>query len=168
MKKMNPAAKNMIQLLSYIVLMIGMWTVIGLVAFPKPTTVERLTDYVQKNENVLIQVADNAMDENVNPGIMTSVDVLEILGTEHISEVTAVENRAIFTIESDETPSEGWLHLIYLPDGQYAFRTDHPEEWKSMPVEEKNTLRWEDADGGYVNVVRLTDRFFLEEGSIHN
>ena len=74
MKKINPAVKNMIQLLSYVVLLIVIWMVIGLIAFPKPSTVERLTDYVKQNEKVLVQVAENAMDENVNPGIMTRLD----------------------------------------------------------------------------------------------
>lgn len=168
MKKMNPAAKNMIQLLSYIVLMIGMWVVIGAVAFPKPTTAERLTSYVTANEKVLIQVAGNAMDENVNPGIMTSIEVLKILGTEHIAEVVPHEQGAAFQIMSDETPAEGYLRLLYLPDGQYAFKTDHPDEWNPAPAEEKNTLRWEDADGCYVTVTKLTDCFFLEEAHLHS
>ena len=130
-------------------------------AFPKPTAAERLTSYVAANEKVLIQVAGNAMDENVNPGIMTSIEVLKILGTEHIAEVVPHEQGAAFQIMSDETPAEGYLRLLYLPDGQYAFKTDHPDE-------EKNTLRWEDADGCYVTVTKLTDCFFLEEAHLHS
>ena len=163
MKKMNPAAKNMIQLLFYIVLMIGMWTLIGLVAFPKATTAERLTEYVQKNEKVLVQVAENAMDENVNPGIMTSVDVLKILGTEHIASVTAAENGAVFAINSDETPKDGYLQIVYLPDGQYAFSRDG--NWTAASPDENGTLRWVSGNT-WVAVTRLTDHFFLEESNL--
>ena len=163
MKKMNPAAKSMIGLLASIVLLVGMWSVIGYIAFPKPSVPQRLTGFVAENESVLVQVAENAMDETVNPGITTSVEVMKILGEEHIASVTAYEQGAAFNIESDETPAGGCLRILYLPDGQYAFRTDSPEEWKSAALKEANALRWENASGGYVNVTRLTDRFFLEE-----
>lgn len=163
MKKMSPAAKNMVQLLSYIVLLIGIWMVIGLVAFPKASTTERLTDYVKENENVLVQVAENVMDENVNPGIMTSVDVLKILGEEHISTITAIENGAIFTIDSDETPKGGYLQIVYLPDGQYAFTREG--DWTAASPDENGTLRWV-SDNTWVAVTRLADHFFLEESNL--
>lgn len=163
MKKMNPAAKSMIGLLSCIVLLVGIWSVIGYIAFPKPSTAQRLTGFVTENESVLIQVAENAMDETVNPGITTTVEVMKILGKEHIASVAAYQQGAAFHIESDETPSGGYLRILYLPDGQYAFRTDSPGEWKTAALKEKNVLRWEHASGSYVNVTRLTDRFFLEE-----
>ncbi len=162
MKKMSPAAKSMIQLLSYIVLLMGMWVVIGLVAFPKPSTIERLSDYVKENEKVLVQVAENAMDDTVNPGIMTSVDVLKIIGEEHISMITAIENGAIFTINSEETPEDGYLQIIYLPDGQYAFTRDG--EWTAASPDENGTLRWVSGNT-WVAVTRLTDHFFLEESN---
>ena len=163
MKKMNPAAKNMIQLLSYVVLLIVIWMIIGVVAFPKASTIERLTDYVKANEKVLVQVAENAMDENVNPGIMTSVDVLKILGTEHIASVTAAENGAVFAINSDETPKDGYLQIVYLPDGQYAFSRDG--NWTAASPDENGTLRWVSGNT-WVAVTRLTDHFFLEESNL--
>lgn len=163
MKKMNPAVKNMIQLLSYVVLLIVIWMIIGVVAFPKPSTIERLTDYVKANEKVLVQVAENAMDENVNPGIMTSVDVLKILGTEHIASVTAAENGAVFVINRDETPKDGYLQIVYLPDGQYAFSRDG--NWTAASPDENGTLRWVSGNT-WVAVTRLTDHFFLEESNL--
>lgn len=163
MKKMNPAAKNMIQLLSYIVLMIGMWAVIGMVAFPKPSTVERMTDYVKQNEKVLVQVAENAMDENVNPGIMTSVDVLKILGEEHVAEVIPAENGAIFTISNKDASESTALQLVYLPDGQYAFTREG--DWTAASPDSNGTLRWVSGNT-IVAVSKLTDHFFLEETTI--
>lgn len=163
MKKMNPAAKNMIQLLSYIVLMIGMWAVIGMVAFPKPSTVERMTDYVKQNEKVLVQVAENAMDENVNPGIMTSVDVLKILGEEHVAEVIPAENGAIFTINAEDASESTALQLVYLPDGQYAFNREG--DWTAASPDSNGTLRWVSGNT-IVAVSKLTDHFFLEETTI--
>ena len=163
MKKINPTVKNMIQLLSYVVLLIVIWMVIGLVAFPKPSTVERLTDYVKQNEKVLVQVAENAMDENVNPGIMTSVDVLKILGTEHISTTTAVENGAIFTINDDDLAANTSLQIVYLPDGQYAFAREG--DWTAASPDQNGTLRWVSGNT-VVAVNRLTDNFFLEETTI--
>ena len=163
MKKMNPAAKNMIQLLSYIVLMIGMWAVIGMVAFPKPSTVERMTDYVKQNENVLVQVAENAMDENVNPGIMTSVDVLKILGEEHVAEVIPSENGAIFIVSDKDASESTALQIVYLPDGQYAFTREG--DWTAASPDKNGTLRWVSGNT-IVAVNKLTDHFFLEETTV--
>lgn len=160
MKKMNPAAKNMIQLLSYVVLLIVIWMVIGRVAFPKATTAERLTEYVEKNEAVLVQVAENAMDENVNPGIMTSVEVLNILGTEHISVITSIENGAIFTISDNDAPANTSLQIVYLPDGQYAFTREG--DWTAASPDKTGTLRWVSGNT-VVAVSKLSDHFFLEE-----
>ena len=162
MKKMNPAAKNMLQLLSYIVILIGMWMAIATIAFPKPTTIERLTEYVEQNEKVLVQVAENAMDENVNPGIMTSVEVLKILGTEHIAEVEPYAQGAAFHIIQDSSGDNGYLDIIYLPDGQYAFTRDG--EWTAASPDENGTLRWVSGNT-WVAVTRLTDHFFLEESN---
>ena len=163
MKKMNPAAKNMIQLLSYIVLMIGMWAVIGMVAFPKPSTVKRLTDYVRENEKVLVQVAENAMDENVNPGIMTSVDVLKILGKEHVAKVEPIENGAIFVISDKDASENTSMQIVYLPDGQYAFTREG--DWTAASPDKNGTLRWVSGNT-VVAVSKLTDHFFLEETAI--
>lgn len=163
MKKMNPAVKNMIQLLSYIVILIGIWMVIAMVAFPEPSKEERIADYVKENEAVLVQLADNAMDETVNPGIMNSVEVLKILGTEHIAAVEAADNGAVFHIVSDETPDGGYLDLVYLPDGQYAFAREG--DWVAATPDESGTLRWVSGDT-YVSVTRMTDHFFLEESNL--
>lgn len=163
MKKMNPAVKNMIQLLSYIVILIGMWTVIGLVAFPSASTAERLTDYVEKNEKVLVQVAENAMDDAVNPGIMTSVEVLNILGTEHISTVTGAENGAVFTISDDDTAADTDLQIIYLPDGQYAFSREG--DWTAASPDKNGSLIWVSGNTS-VTVSKLSEHFFLEETTV--
>jgi hypothetical protein len=162
MKKMNPAAKNMIQLLFYIVLMIGMWAIIGMVAFPKTTTAERLTEYVEKNEKVLVQVAENAMDENVNPGIMNSVEVLKILGEEHIAKVEPYQQGAVFHIHSDSDKDNGVLDIIYLPDGQYAFTREG--NWTAASPDAKGTLRWV-SENTWVAATKMTDHFFLEESN---
>lgn len=163
MKKMNPAAKNMIQLLSYIVLMIGIWILIGQVVFPKPSTAERLKEYVEKNEKVLVQVAENAMDENVNPGIMTSVDVLKILGTEHIASVEPYAQGAVFHIVQDSTGENGCIDIVYLPDGQYAFTREG--DWTAASPDKNGTLRWVSGNT-VVAVSKLSDHFFLEETAV--
>ena len=163
MKKMNPAAKNMIQLLSYVVLLIGIWMVIATVAFPKAPKEERIAAYVKANEKVLVQVAENAMDENVNPGIMTSVEVLKILGAEHIAAVTPAESGAVFAIGSEEVPDGGYLHIIYLPDGQYAFSREG--DWTAASPDKNGTLRWVSGNT-WVAATRLTDHFFLEESNL--
>ena len=161
MKKMNPAAKNMIQLLSYIVIMIGLWTLIAHVAFPKASTVERITDYVKTNEKVLVQVAENAVDENVNPGIMTSVEVLKILGEEHIAGVEPYQQGAVFRIREEESKTR--LDLVYLPDGQYAFTREG--DWTAASPDKNGTLRWVSGNT-IVAVNRLADCFFLEETAV--
>jgi len=163
MKKMNPAAKSMIQLLSYVVLLIVIWMVIGRVAFPKATNAERLTEYVQKNEKVLVQVAENAMDENVNPGIVTSVDVLKILGAEHLSEVAPIENGVVFMVTDEDAPKNTSMQIVYLPDGQYAFTREG--DWTAASPDENGTLRWVSGNT-VVAVSKLSDHFFLEETTV--
>ena len=163
MKKLNPAAKNMIQLLSYVVLMIGIWLLIGTVAFPKTAKEERIAKYVAQNEAVLVQVAANAMDNTVNPGIMNSVDVLKILGTEHISAVTPAENGAIFVISDKDASENTSMQIVYLPDGQYAFTREG--DWTAASPDKNGTLRWVSGNT-VVAVSKLTDHFFLEETAI--
>ena len=160
MKKVNPAVKNMAQLMLYLLLMIGMWMVIASVAFPKKSTVDTMKAFVQKNEPVLIQVAQNAMDENVNPGIQNSVEVLNLLGEGDISSVFAYEQGAAFAISGKNTPASGHLYLLYLPDGQYSF--PYSGEWEAATADSEGTLRWTCGDA-YVAVTRMADCFFLEE-----
>ena len=156
----------MAQLMLYLLLMIGMWMVIASVAFPKKSTVDTMKAFVQKNEPVLIQVAQNAMDENVNPGIQNSADVLEILGEGKVGSVSARDQSAVFEITGDRVPEKGHLYLIYLPDGQYAF--DLEGEWSAATTDKNGTLRWEGGQGAdsYVAVTRLSDCFFLEEARL--
>ena len=47
MKKMNPAVKSMIQLLGAVLVLIGAWVLIGLIAFPKAFyTLDRTVPYI--------------------------------------------------------------------------------------------------------------------------
>ncbi len=162
MKKSNPAVKSMLQLAFYLIALIAIWTVIGLLAFPKESTLEQMTKYVQANEPVLVQVAENAMDGEKNPGIMNSVDVLEMLGKAHISAVEPYKQGAIFRVTGELAPKDGALSILYLPDGQYVL--DREGNWSSAAPDKNGTLRFE-SGASYVAVTRLTDCFFLEESA---
>lgn len=167
-KKLDKAgAKSLLQLAVYLVVLIGMWIVIGALFFPKPSQAERLSDYVKKHQPLLVQIAENAMDESKHTGIMNTVDVLQLLGEEHIASVEAYKHGAAFAIQSEETPElPGHLYLIYLPDGQYVF--DMEGEWSAGTPDENGALRWEGGHGpgSYVAVTRLADCFFLEEAHL--
>ena len=160
MKKINPAVKNMAQLMLYLVLLIVIWIVIGSIVFPKQSAASTVKSYVEKNSAVLVQVAENAMDENVNPGIQNSVEVLNLLGKGDISSVFAYEQGAAFAITGKNTPKGGHLYLLYLPDGQYSF--PYSGDWEAATADSEGTLRWT-SGSSYVAVTRLADGFFLEE-----
>ena len=87
---------------------------------------------------------------------------LKILGTEHIAEVEPYAQGAAFHIIQDSSGDNGYLDIIYLPDGQYAFTRDG--EWTAASPDENGTLRWVSGNT-WVAVTRLTDHFFLEESN---
>ena len=52
------AARSMLTLLGYVVLLIAMWAVLGRLMFPEQSARERLEGLVTDNENLLIQLAE--------------------------------------------------------------------------------------------------------------
>ena len=159
--KKNPAVKSMASLMLYLLLLIVLWYAIGMVAFPKPSREERLKAYVGKHQNLLIQVAENAMDEDQWTGIRNTVEVMELLKEENISDVLPYEQGAAFMIAPAKSSIQVQARILYLPDGQYAMNV--AGDWHSAEVEKDGALRWEDGAGGYVRALRLADGFYLED-----
>ena len=161
--KKNPAVKSMATLMLYLVLIILIWYGIGMVAFPTQSREDRLKSYVKQNEPLLVQIAENAMDETVWEGILTTPEVLEVLDREEIADVQPYAQGAAFVIEEDGQDPHLQRLLIYLPDGQYALTLEG--DWQPATAGSDGTLRWEGGDGpdSYVTATKLSDHFFLQE-----
>ena len=155
------AARSMLTLLGYVVLLIAMWAVLGRLMFPEQSARERLESLVAENENLLIQLAESAGDPELLATLRTTGEVSDLLDECGVYDIRMEGGRVLFDIatESEDTS----LSLVYIADGQYSLALDG--DWQAATVEENGALRWTGGRGAdsYVEATRLTDCFFLEE-----
>ncbi|MGN0803236.1 MAG: hypothetical protein ACI4MF_11635 [Candidatus Faecivicinus sp.] len=158
--KNREAIKSMIQLGLGVVLLVGMWAIIGRLVFPSQETAVTPASYVQAHAPLLTQIAENAMDPEKWAGIRDTDEVQAVLAEGKIQIVTGYETCARFSLPYDNP--DGTLAILYLPDDQYVFSFDG--EWAQESAE-GDTQRWVGgtAGQGYVNVTRLAESFYLEE-----
>ena len=60
--KKNPAVRSMLTIALYLVLLIGMWSVIGKWVYPTVTDRSRAEELAKKHSPLLIQLAENSAD----------------------------------------------------------------------------------------------------------
>ena len=143
---------------------IGLLLIVATVAIAlyKPSE-DYLTSIASKHEALLVEIAETALRTGEKPEL--SPGAKWTLRKYRIDYVWPNESRVVFSYDSSLGPMEGYLYLVYQPDGEYAFPFDAPE-WFAVETGDENSLRWE---GGYmgrrgwVDVTRLTDCFYLEE-----
>ena len=159
--KNREAVKSMIQLGLGVVLLVGMWAIIGRLFYPQQTAEDVRAAFVKNNAPLLTQIAENAMDPEKWAGIQDTAEVQSLLKEGNVTAVTGGETCARFELAYDGVP-DGRLAILYFPDGQYRFGYDGgwtEEETKG------DARRWVGglAGQGYVNVRPLSGGFFLEE-----
>jgi len=162
------AVKSMLSMLFYLLLLIGIWAVIGIVVFPEKTTENKYADYVKNNAPMLTQVAENAMDSTRWEGIMDVPEIRDLLEKGSIRAVHAYDAGVSFVLPS-QMP-DGGLYLCYDPSGDafldasrhIAVIAQYPGDWTQ--TESTQTLqRWQGGmmDKGYYNISKLADGFYL-------
>lgn len=162
------AVKSMLTLLCYLLLLIGLWSVIGIVVFPEKTTENKYADYVKGNAPMLTQVAENAMNPEQWEGIMDVPEIKEMLENGSVQSVQAYDSGVAFTLPG--SIADGGLYICYDPSGDafldasrhIAVIAQFPDEWTQ--TESTETLqRWQGGmmDKGYYNITKLADGFYL-------
>lgn len=160
----NPAVKSMVTLGLSLVLLIGVWAVIGGLLFPSQPDEDRYAAFIKNRGPLLEQVAQNAMDSNQWSGIRGLPEVQSMLVEGGIASVTAENGGVTFLLSGTET---GERRILYRPDGEYVFDgLGDLSKWVGLETG-GGSWRWTDAATGqrYVNVRRLGERFFFEERS---
>lgn len=129
--------------------------------FPKKLDPENYAAFVRTNAVSLTDIANAALAGHSDPSILQRL----LLTRAKVEYIWPKEDRVILALDSAYAPMEGHLHLIYLPDGEYAFHFNSPE-WHFVETADEHILRWEGSymgGRGWVNVTQLSEYFYLEE-----
>ena len=160
MKKANTeAVKSMASIALYLVIIIGVWAILGKALFPAQTSVDTYGDFFAKNAPLMRQVAENALDPDVWPGIRETPEVQARLEELGVTDITVEDGAASFWL-ADQVPN-ALLRVIYAEDyvRPAAFSGG---EWTEIETEREETRRWT-CGQGFLNVRSLAERFWLEE-----
>ena len=164
MKKIHPAVKSMVSIAFYLVLIIGIWTVIARLVFPDKGETDQWLAYIQAHEPLLVQVAQNAMDEGTWTGIRETEEVRSVFAEGGIEQVENGDGSVYFIMRTENAGET--LRYVYLPNGDYA----PPDwvlngDWVEQSVSGDTTRRWigGTAGKGSVSARRLTERFYIED-----
>lgn len=158
----NPAVKSMVSIAIYLIVIIGVWIAIGSLAFPDAARGTDVKAVVTANEPLVTQLAEAASDDSLIEALTATDTVKELLETLHVTSIQPAGSGAAFVIGQDSDPTGQTTRLLYYREGGYVFSPEDPSAWTSAQSSESGTLRWESAAGGWVEVSRLTDHFFLE------
>ena len=160
--KKNPAVKSMLTLTVSLLLLIGMWSVIGLLVFPQVPRGEKLKNIIDEREALLIQLAEEADNPEALTVMSNSPEVKSLMKEAGIALVFPDDAGVVFALSGKGVPENGGLYLLYRPDGEYIFSKEG--QWQPGQPKEGGALEWISADGlQSVTVTRLNDRFYLEE-----
>lgn len=164
-KSVNPAVKSMATLALYLVLLIGMWAIIGYVVFPDKGEADTYAELVAANEPLLTQIAENVIDPAQWEGIQYAQEVQALLEKGNFSETRAENGQAHFIIPTENLSESLTTFVAYCPDGEYHLPEDMV--WNVIVSEGKST-RYEDSagSGSYVTVQKLSEKFYLIESNI--
>ena len=166
---MNKATlKSMASLAFYLLILVAMWAVIGVIAFPGEDDEDIYSKLVAENHALLTQVAENAIDPEKWAGITGMPEVNALLKELGVTDVRSVSGKAIFTIPCNSADRQ--LCLEYIPGGiQYPdakaefIRMGHsPDSWIRTDAPD-GMERWEGGPfgKGYLNYRELSHGFWL-------
>lgn len=157
--KFRPS-KPLIIAVCYIVLVALLYNVVSGVIFPDEDDTAMYTEFVEKNGDLLVKLAENAMDPQMHTGILGSEEVKDMMAKGAINSVSAQAGGALFSVSyfmPDIT-----LSLFYAPDGQFTFgSTLNTEVWTQVEASDSYE-RWINGTS-YLVATRLNENFFLME-----
>lgn len=124
-----------------------------------------LTSIVTKHEDMLAEIAEAALNTGEKPDLSQIEGAKRTLAKYGIDSVFPDGDRVIFAYDFEYAPLEGHLYLVYQPNGEHELSVYSPEDWHAVETGDENTLRWEGGMGGrgWIDVARLSDRFFFEK-----
>lgn len=162
------AVKSMLSLAFYLLILIAVWAVIGVIAFPNADNQDVYGKLVPENRPLLAQIAENAIDSEKWPGIMQTAEAQALIKELGVSDIQSAGFTVAFTIPRS-TPDE-YLYIEYVPDdiaypnaeAALAGMGYDPADWLRVDAPE-GTERWEGGPfgKGYYNFRKLCDGFWL-------
>ena len=138
--KKNPAVRSMLTIALYLVLLIGMWSVIGKWVYPTVTDRSRAEELAKKHSPLLIQLAENSADAEQWAGIAETETVQSLYETFYMKSGSADRTHA----------------LVYAPSGAYVPPQDVSDWTETATYEYKSA-------SSTATAIRLSDTFFYEE-----
>ena len=155
--KKNPAVRSMLTIALYLILLIGMWSVIAKWAFPTTTDLSRAKALLKQYPALIAQLAENSADSSQWEGVSESETVQELYENNNITYVETDNGLTRFYMKSDDVTT---THaLVYAPDGEYVPPTQ-ASEWTEAQSESE--IRYT-SDRATATATRLGDVFFYEE-----
>lgn len=157
--KKRTAVRSMLTIAVYLVLLIGMWSIVGKWVYPTVTDRTRAEELVQKRSPLLVQLSENSASSEQWAGIAETETVQSLYETYRIVYTETEEGLTRFYFKSDDANT---THaLVYAPEGRYA-PPKIGSDWT-----ETDSLRYESA-GATAVATRLNDNFFYEETTTSN
>ena len=154
----NPAVKSMLTLALYLVLLIGMWSIIAKWVFPTTTDLSRAKELVKEYPALLAQLAENSADSTQWEGIQESDTVQTLYDTYNVTYVETVNGCTHFYMKV--TDASTTHALVYAPQGEYL-----PPEGDWAKTEGESSTQYV-LDATTITVTRLADNFFYEESVV--
>lgn len=152
--KKNPAVRSMLTIALYLVLLIGMWSVIGKWVYPTVTDRSRAEELVKKHSPLLIQLAENSADGKQWAGVAETETVQSLYETYHIVYTETEGELTRFYMKSGS--ADRTHALVYAPDGAYVPPQDVSDWTETATYEYKSA-------SSTATAIRLSDTFFYEE-----
>ena len=155
--KKNPAVRSMLTIALYLILLIGLWSVIIKLVYPTVTDLSRAKELVKEYSPLLVQLSENSADGTQWEGI-TETDTVQTLYENYNIVSTETENgiTRFYMKSSDVTTTHA---LVYAPEGRYV-PPEYAGEWTQ--AESESEIKY---TSGTVTAAatRLSDTFFFEE-----
>lgn len=159
-KSVNPAVKSMASMAFYLVLLIGMWAILGHVMFPDKGAGDSYAELVPANEPLLAQIAENVIDPEQWTGIQQTAEVQDLLEKLNVAETRSEDGQAKFFIASENPTGNLATYISFFPDGDFQ-TTLTGGGWEVVELEGKSS-RWENG-ANYIAATQLTEKFYLVE-----
>ena len=155
--KKNPAVRSMLTIAMYLILLIGMWSVIVKLVYPDVTDLSRAKELVKEYSSLLVQLSENSADKEQWAGITESDTVQTLYDTYNI--VSTETENGITRFYMKTTDAAASHALVYAPEGDYV----PPANANGWTQTESDTESKYTSGSVTATATRLSEVFFYEE-----
>ena len=160
-EKKSAAVRSMLTIALYLILLIGMWSVLGRLIFPAETDLARAKSLAKNNAPLLKQVAENSLNPETWAGIYETETVQELLSSANIAYVeTEGEITRFYMKNSDPDATHA---LVYPHSGVYA--PPQGREWTAAGAKNAGETAYE-SGGARATATALENGFYYEEATL--